>query len=216
MNHYKNILFDLDGTLIDSKQGVLSCVKKTFADLNFPLPSEKRLDGFMGPPLEYCFTQVCGLNWEQAAQAIKVYRRYYEGGGIYDAKVYNGMTQLLKELKSAGCKLGVATSKNQRFAGIVLKHCEIFDCFDTVAGAPDNIEVKWLKKDSVEKAMGELAGANKHNTVLVGDRMFDAEGAKAAGINSIGVLFGYGTKAELESSSFNAIAVDIKSLSELL
>jgi phosphoglycolate phosphatase len=216
MNHYTNILFDLDGTLIDSKHGVLSCVKKTFADLNFSLPPENRLDGFMGPPLEYCFTQVCGLNWEQASQAIKVYRRYYEGGGIYDAKVYSGMTQLLKELKSAGCRLGVATSKSQRFAVIVLKHCGILDYFDTVAGAPDNIEVKWLKKDSVEKAMGELAGANKHNTVLVGDRVFDAQGAKEAEIDSIGVLFGYGTKAELEASPFKVIAVDIKSLSELL
>ncbi len=214
--NYKNILFDLDGTLIDTKHGVLACAKKALIELNQPLPSEKRLDGFMGPPLEYCFTQVCGLSSVQTISAIKVFRRYYEGGGIYDAKVYDGIPELLKKLKDAGFRLGVATSKNQKFAGIVLRHCGISDYFDTVAGAPDNIEVKWQKKDSVKKAMEAIAGANYQNTVLIGDRLFDAQGAQAAGIASIGVLFGYGTKDELEASPFTAIAEDINSLSELL
>jgi phosphoglycolate phosphatase len=216
MNNYKNILFDLDGTLIDSKDGVLGCVRKAFADLDIPFPTGKNLDAFMGPPLEYCFTQVCGIEWEQAAKAIKIYRQYYESGGIYDVKVYDGITTMLEVLKSAGCKLGVATSKNERFAGIVLKHCGILDYFDAVAGAPDNMEVKWLKKDSVEKAMGELEGANKQNTVLIGDRIFDAEGAKAAEIDSIGVLYGYGTRVELEASPFKNIVEDITQLMELL
>jgi phosphoglycolate phosphatase len=216
MHHYRNILFDLDGTVIDSKHGVLACVRKTFAELGLTLPDESQLDGFMGPPIDECFTQVCGISKEQTAAAIKVYRRYYEGGGIYDVKLYYGIEKLLCDLKAGGCRLGIATSKNQRMAGIVLRHCGIFEYFDTIAGEPDNISEKWFKKDSVKKAVAELGDADLHRYVLVGDRRFDAEGAAAAGIDSIGVLFGYGCSDELENSPFTFIAKDIKHLKELL
>jgi phosphoglycolate phosphatase len=216
MNHYSNILFDLDGTLLDTKSGVLGSVKKTFADLSLTLPSDEQLDGFMGPPLEQCFTVVCGLSLEQAQKAMSVYRRYYEGGGIYDAKPYDGMVTLLAQLRDAGCRLGVATSKNYRLACIVLKYFGLDSFFNCISGTPDDIVTTWSKKDSIIKAMSELAGATSKDTVLVGDRKFDAQGASEAGIDAIGVLFGYGKIDELEASPFKALAADIVKLRELL
>lgn len=216
MHNYSNILFDLDGTLLKTDSGVLNCVRKTFNDLGFELPPEGKLRSFMGPPLEDCFTKVCGLSWEQTAKAISAFRSYYEDGGLYDAKVYDGMEDFLKLLKDKGCSLAVATSKNEKFAKMVLKHFGIYDYFDTLAGAPGNIEIKWTKRDSVLKAMKALTRADSKNTVLIGDRKFDAYGAKEAGIDSIGVLYGYGTREEIMSCPFAGIAEDIDDLKNLL
>jgi phosphoglycolate phosphatase len=216
INHYKNILFDLDGTLIDTKSGVLGSLKKTMEELSLPLPPENRLISFLGPPLEQCFKDVCGLSEEQTQKAVTVFRGHYGGGGLYDFEIFEGIEELLAQLKKEGRILGVATSKNQRFAKIVMDHCGLGDFFDVVAGAPDSIETSWDKKDSVLKAMGAIRGADFSNTVLVGDRKFDAQGAAEAGIDAIGVLYGYGNAEELEASHFTAIAADIKQLHKLL
>jgi phosphoglycolate phosphatase len=216
MNHYTNILFDLDGTLINTKSGVLGSVKKAFEALSLTPPPDDVLEGFMGPPLSDCFTEVCGLDTEQAKTAVQVFRRYYESGGVYDAAPYAGVKELLNALKSAGRALGVATSKNHRFAGIVLAHCGLAEFFDSVAGAPDSLDPPWTKKDSIITAMASLPGADAENTVLVGDRKFDAYGAQEAGIDAIGVLFGFGKAAELEKSPFVCIAKDVDALRALL
>jgi phosphoglycolate phosphatase len=216
MNRYHNILFDLDGTLIDTKYGVINSVKKTLHDLSLPIPSDEHLEGFIGPPLEQCFMEVCGLSFEQTQKSMPIYLRYYRDGGIYDAKPYDGMAELLRQLQDAGCRLGVATSKKQRSACIMLKHFGLDVFFDGIAGAPENSKAMWTKKDSVLLAMSGFDGANAENTVLVGDRKFDAQGASEAGIDAIGVLFGYGKIDELEASPFKAIAADIVSLRELL
>lgn len=216
MNRYKNILFDLDGTLIDTKSGVLGSVKKAFDNLSLPLPSDERLESFMGPPLELCFTDVCGLSHEQAQKAMSVYRHYYEGGGVYDAKPYDGIVELLTKLHGNGYKLGVATSKSQHLATIVLNHFSLDEFFDTVAGAPTSIETPWTKKDSILKAMSALSGATTANTVLIGDRKFDAHGASEAGIDAIGVLFGYGKADEIYASHFSAIAADVQNIQDML
>lgn len=214
--NYTNILFDLDGTLLNTKPGVIGSVKKAFRDLGFTLPPEDELDAFMGPPLVDCFTQVCKLSPEQAQVAMKVYRGYYENGGMFNAIPYDGIPELLKTLKDKGFRLGVATSKCRRLACEVLKHFELSDFFDTVAGAPDDFKAEWTKKDSVVSAMKALPGADKSNTVLIGDRKFDAEGASEAGIDSIGVLFGFGKIEELEAYPFTKIVDDVAQLKELL
>lgn len=210
MNHYKNILFDLDGTLIETKPGVISSLKKASEELKFTLPPDKELDAFMGPPISECFTNVCGLDPEQTELAIATFRKYYEGGGVYNAKAFDGIADLLRDLRKAGFALGVATSKHEKFAGIVLRHCGILDYFDTVAG--DQPGIPWTKTDSIKKAMADIKGADTQNTVLVGDRKFDALGAEAAGIDSIGILYGYGKADEIYASPFSAVLKDIAEL----
>lgn len=214
--NYTNILFDLDGTLLNTKPGVIGCVKKAFEDLALTLPPEDELDAFLGPPLVDCFTQVCGLPYGQAETAAKLYRRYYENGGMFNARPYDGIPELLKTLKGKGFRLGVATSKCRRLACEILKHFELLDFFDTVAGAPDDFRVEWAKKDSILSAMKALPGADKSNTVIIGDRKFDAEGAKTAGIDSIGVLFGFGKEDEIKACGFTKIAADVEQLKKLL
>jgi phosphoglycolate phosphatase len=216
MNRYKNILFDLDGTLLDTKSGVLGSVKKAFADLSIALPPEEELENFMGPPLEQCFTEVCKLSLEQAYKAMSVYRRYYEDSGIFDARPYEGIMELLANLRGKGYCLGVATSKSQRLACAVLEHFDLDGYFETIAGAPEGTQTLWSKKDSVLKAMSALTAASAANTVLVGDRKYDAKGADDAGIDAIGVLFGYGKIDEIEASRFKMIAADIPQLQKLL
>lgn len=214
--NYTNILFDLDGTLLNTKAGVIGSVKKAFNDLSLTLPPEDELDGFMGPPLVDCFTQVCRLSTQQTQKAMKVFRSYYEDSGMFNAQPYDGIAKLLENLKNKGYRLGVATSKCQRLACVILKHFELYDFFDTVAGAPDDFKAEWTKKDSVLSAMKAFIGADKLNTVLIGDRKFDAEGASEAGIDSIGVLFGFGKVDELEASPFTKIVANVAQLQELL
>jgi phosphoglycolate phosphatase len=214
MNRYNYLLFDLDGTLIDTKNGVLSCVKQAFTDLSYPLPSDDRLNGFMGPPLEQCFTKVCGLSDEQTKKALDGYVKYYLGGGIYKSVAFDGIAELLSKLEAAGYNLGVATSKSQQCADIVLKHCKIDKYFKTVVGAPNTISIPWTKKDSIVKAMSFFPKANKNNTVLIGDRKFDAYGADEVGIDSIGVLFGYGSKDEV-NSCFKTVVETVDDLGSL-
>lgn len=215
MSRYSTILFDLDGTLLATKRGVIASVAKTFDELSYKLPPDNKLDGFMGPPLDLCFIDVCGLTPEQAETAIKTYRRIYEESGLFDADVYEGIPQLLCELKAKGYKLGVATSKYLRFALDVLKHFGLYDYFDAVCGEPAN-NSKWTKKDSILSCIAQIDSAAVNNTVLIGDRKFDAVGAKEAGIDSIGVLYGYGSYEELSESSFCSIAKTVDEFATLL
>lgn len=216
MIRYKYILFDLDGTLLDTKPGVLGSVKKAFKELSLPIPSDERLNGFMGPPLDVGFSQICGLDAEATQKATLVFRRYYEGGEMFNAKPYDGIPELLADLKAAGCRLFVATSKYELFAEILVKHFGLDRYFEAIAGAPKNISVPWLKKDSINKALEGISDANRDNTIIVGDRKFDAAGAKSAGISSVGVLFGYGKLDELEASGFDKIVDDIAALRNFL
>lgn len=215
MSRYTTILFDLDGTLLATKRGVIGSVAKAFKELSYKLPPENELGGFMGPPLDRCFIDVCGLTPQETEKAIKVYRRIYEESGMFIADIYEGIPKLLCNLKAKGYKLGVATSKSLRLSRVVLKHFGLYDYFDAIGGTPDN-DNAWTKKDSIVAAIEAIHGANAKNAVLIGDRKFDAIGAKEAGIDSIGVLYGYGSFEELSESPFCSIAKNVEELKTLL
>lgn len=205
MGKYKTILFDLDGTLADSKPGVMWSLLSAMRDLGIEAPPKDRWDELLGPPLKKCFTDICGLAPEPAEKAVTVYRSYYQSKGLYNVSAYKGIDAVLKALHDKGYKLGVATSKAVDYAYIVLDAIGLSDYFDVVAGPP----LKGLnetKADSIRRAMGQLPGSDHDNTVLIGDRMYDAQGAKDAGIGFIGVLYGYGTRQELSAYSPEALA----------
>lgn len=208
------VLFDLDGTLLATKRGVIGCVKEAFRELNYKLPPYDELDAFMGPPLKECFSDVCRLAPDKIPETIKVYRKYYEDHGMFDADIYDGMLDLLKELKDKGFHLGVATSKCLRISRVVLDHFDLTKYFEAIGGAPDT--GVWTKTDSIKLAMKDIKTSSKENTVLIGDRKFDALGADEAGIDSYGVLFGYGSRDELENSPFKKIAATVKDLREMI
>ena len=213
---YDTVLFDLDGTLIDTKPGVLRSARTVTAMLGVPVPEEKQLVKFLGPPLHVCFTDVIGMSPELADKAIPLFRRdLIESGNAFDCEPFPGIPELLSKLKSAGIKLGVATSKVTPLAIKVLGKNGLLDYFLTVSGSPAD-DPSFTKSDSVRGAVDNIPGAEYPRTVLVGDRHYDAQGAAGAGVDSIGVLYGYGAREEILSGGFTHIFRSVGDLTDFL
>lgn len=207
MYHY--ILFDLDGTLTDPKEGITNSVAYALKYYGI-IENPDKLVPFIGPPLHESFMVYYGFEEDKAMEAVEKYREYFADRGIFENKLYLGTETLLKTLKAEGKKLALATSKPQVFAQQILEHFHIDSYFDVVAGS--NLDGSRTKKSEViEEVFARFAALNgqlpdKTEYVMVGDRLHDIEGAKAAGIESIGVTFGYGGRKELSEAGADFIA----------
>lgn len=191
---YDTVLFDLDGTLSESGEGILYAVRKIFEETNRELPDEKELAAFIGPPM-YDSLIRCGFSHEEAEQGVVIYKKHFVDKGIYMQKVYDGIPQVLVALKNSGRKLAVATSKFEPFSRKIIKMLGLEEYFDFVGGATSGPERR-TKAKVIEYTI-EFLGAEAERTVLIGDTRFDAKGAKEAGVHFIGCLYGYGTKKEM-------------------
>ncbi|MCQ2548645.1 MAG: HAD family hydrolase [Lachnospiraceae bacterium] len=202
---YQTILFDLDGTLTDPGEGITNSV--TYALEKFEIKNEDRsqLYKFIGPPLKDSFMEFYGFSEEDALKAIAYYRERFREKGMFENKVYDGIVELLSKLKHAGKKLIVATSKPEEFTLTILKHFDLLQYFDFVAGATMDGS-RSEKEEIIHYALEHCQIENLDETVMVGDRKFDILGAKTNGIDSIGVLFGYGSLEELEIAGATYIA----------
>ena len=204
---YKYILFDLDGTLTDPGLGITNSVMYALKKFDITVNDRTSLYKFIGPPLRESFETFFGFTPEQSELAVKYYREYFADTGLFENTVYDTIPELLKELKELGRTLIVATSKPEVFAVRILKHFGLYDHFDIVAGAAlDNSRNR--KADVICCAMKQCGAAQKTETVMVGDRMHDIIGAKENGIDSVGVLYGYGDMAELQNAGADHIAVE--------
>jgi phosphoglycolate phosphatase len=214
---FSTVLFDLDGTLIDTKPGVLRSVRTTLRELGVPEPEEKQLIKFLGPPLKVCFTEIIGLGPDDADRAMAIFRHdLIESGNAFDCNVYPGMPELLGRLRDGGVKLGVATSKLESLAVKILAKKGIAEYFGAVSGSPID-DPAFTKADSIRGAVARIPGARADRTcALVGDRLYDAGGAKQAGITGIGVGYGFGSPQEIASAGFDLTAADMGALSSLL
>ena len=207
---YRWAFFDLDGTLVDSGEGITNSVAFALRHFGMTAPKEE-LYRFIGPPLVDSFMRFYGFSREQAGEAVDVYRIRYREVGVHENILYPGIRELLDELVSAGVRPVLATSKPEVFANIVLRDMEIADRFYFVAGAElDDAEGRKrklrLNKDEVVAYALASCGARPDETVMIGDREYDIEGAKKNGVGSIGVLFGYGSREELENAGADYIA----------
>ena len=203
---YEVVFLDLDGTITDSKPGVLTSVKYALRKMGKPIPSEAELNNFIGPPLVDSFEKYCGMNNEEANRATDIYREYYVGqDGLFDAVVYDGVEEMLKTLNAAGKRVIVATAKPEEMAQSVLAHFNLTQYFEYIAGASMD-ETRNNKTEVIKYALeiGDITDLSQ--VVMVGDRHHDMEGAAANGIGSIGVLYGYGDEAELIGSGAGALA----------
>lgn len=208
------ILFDLDGTLVESGPGVTASVRHALADLGEPIPAAAELDRFIGPPLADSFRDVCGLDPVRVTAAIAAYREYYAEHGQFDACLYPGVPELLDGLGRAGRTLAVATSKASVFAESVLEHFALRHHFRVVVGAElDGTRVR--KADILQVALERL-DMPVEGAVLVGDRYHDVFGAGTVGIPCIGVLWGYGSADELRSAGASALVATPADLLALL
>jgi phosphoglycolate phosphatase len=210
------ILFDLDGTLTDSGPGILNSLQYALEDQGIEPPQHEQMRTYLGPPLAVTFREVFGMNEQQVTQAIDKYRERYHDVGLFENSVYEGVPELLAELQAAGLRLVTATSKPEYSATRILQHFELDQYFEFIgAAALDG------SRDSKSLVIGHtLENTNthpdSHNMVMIGDRHHDVHGAREHGIDTIGVLWGYGDAEELTSAGAIDITGDAASLKNLL
>jgi phosphoglycolate phosphatase len=214
---YSNVFFDLDGTLTQSEFGIIEGAKRALTHFGIDCSDTEKLKEFIGPPLYVTFHEGYGLSEEDSNEAIRIYREYYTAKGVYQAPLYDGIFDLLTDLKKSGRKVMMTTSKPFALATTVAKNNEIFDLFDGIIG-PDLNEKNPSKTVLILKAMDNLGLGedDREKTVMVGDRFYDIEGANETGIDSIGVLYGYGSKEELQKAGATHLAEDVAALRKLL
>ncbi len=214
MNKYDYIAFDLDGTLTDPEHGLIEAFIYAFKKMGVTDYGDREsLRRFIGPSLYVVWQDEFGFDSDTVIEAIEKFREYYNIYGWWDNRVYTGIPEMLSELKARGKKLILATSKPEGTAKKIMSLFELDRYFDFIGGAAgDNRDHKW---EVLSYSMRE-SGASPDNTVLVGDRMYDADGAQKCGVDSVGVLWGHGSEEELNSSDFNHIVKTPDQLLELL
>lgn len=211
---FKYILFDLDGTLTDSKEGIIKCVQYALKEIGIDEPDLNKLLPFIGPPLVWSFMNYYGLSENEAKKAVEKYRVRFSKVGLFENGVYEGIHNMLEKLTENGKVLAVATSKPYFFAEKILKKYDLEKYFDVVIGSElDGTRGK--KSEVIEDALIKLSidENKKKDVVMVGDREHDIIGAKDNGIKSVGVLFGYSAQDELSDAGADYI---VSSVCELL
>lgn len=209
---YTTMLFDLDGTLTNPGLGITNSVAYALKKYGIDVKDRTELYKFIGPPLLNSFQDYYGFSEEQAVQAVEYYREYYQKTGIYENYVYEGIPELLKELTAEGIALLVATSKPEPFARLIMEHYHLAEYFIYIAGATMDNKTRVKKADVIRYAMQNCEAGDKEKLVMVGDRKHDILGAKEVGIDSVGVLFGYGDREELEQAGATYIAETVEAI----
>ena len=208
----KTVLFDLDGTLTDSGEGIINCAIPALEHFGLPIPSREEMRVFVGPPLHETF-QRFGVPADKTEEAIRVYRSRYIPTGMFENTPYPGIKELLETLKKENYTLYVATSKPEEMSVTILERFGLAPYFDRICGA--SIDSSRSTKDAVIAYLLEQSGA-KEDMVMVGDTKYDVLGAKAHGIPAIGVSWGYGSVDEMEEAGAIGIADTMEQLLELI
>ena len=212
---YKYILFDLDGTLTDPGLGITNSVMYALKKFNIEVEDRASLYKFIGPPLLDSFQIYYGMSKEESELALKYYREYFRPHGLYENEVYGGVEELLKTLKAHGKTIILATSKPEEFAVEILRHFQLDKYFDFVAGT--TMDEKRVKKaDVITYALESCKVADLDTAIMVGDREHDVLGAKQVGLESIGVLYGYGDLEELNNAGASYIAKDAEDILKIV
>ena len=201
--NYDVILFDLDGTLTDSAEGILNSVIYALERMCVSYDSKESLRCFIGPPLQTSFRDYCGFSEKQVSEAVQTFREYFREKGIYENMVYENIPEMLNALCDAGFTLAVATSKPEAFAKQILLRFDLAKYFKVIAGATmDGTD----KPTVIREALARLNVKPSPRVLMVGDREHDVLGAKEVGIRSLGVLYGYGSEKELTEAGAEYIA----------
>ncbi len=199
MREFDTILFDLDGTLTDSAPGVMNSFHYALSSFGIEPESHLELKRVVGPPLKYSFTVTYGVPVERFQEIMKYYLEYYLPKGMFENSVYPGVEDMLSRLRSAGFRLVVASSKWQYGVDQVMGHFGLDKYFDFMGGSEEKVG-RIEKSDVIRYIMDTLAITAPDRVLMVGDRMYDVEGAGELGIRTAGVLWGYGTREELKSA----------------
>ncbi|MBE6561901.1 MAG: HAD family hydrolase [Ruminococcaceae bacterium] len=208
------ILFDLDGTLTDPGLGITNSILYALGKMGFPKPPRENLYPFIGPPLTESFQKYCGMTAAQAEEALRLYREYFSVTGLFENSVYDGIPEMLASLRNAELRLCLATSKPEIYARRIVERFDLAPYLDFVGGATLSGE-RNAKADVIAYVLNET-GTAADQTIMVGDRRHDVEGAAVHRIPAIGVLWGYGDETELRTAGAAQIASDPGELARLI
>lgn len=194
MNRYDLVIFDVDGTILDTSEGVISAIKHTIAEMGVDMLSDEALAGFIGPPIQDSFAKAYGIDGDILQDIASVFRSYYKEVDLFKAAPYEGIYEVFRELMKRKIMIGIATYKREDYAITLLKHFG-FDRYTGNMHGGDH-ENKLKKKDIIELCILESGITDKNKIVMIGDTNHDAIGAELVGIDFIGVTFGFGFKSE--------------------
>lgn len=211
----KYILFDLDGTLSDSAPGITKSVAYALEKFGF-VRDYRELGYFVGPPLSEVFMSKYGMSEEESDRAIKLFRERFEKTGIFENTAYDGIGEMLLKLSKSGKKLILATSKPEKYAKLIVERYGFTNYFHFIGGATMDEKVRTKKDEVISYCLSECNISKDDECIMVGDRMHDVEGAAKFGINTVGVLYGYGTREELEKAGACHICETVSDLTEFL
>lgn len=212
---YKYILFDLDGTLIEPKEGITKCVAYALNKFGIKVKNLDDLTVFIGPPLIDSFMKYYNMSLDDAKLAVKFYRERFQVNGILECELYKNVEETLKKLKKENKILLIATSKPEDFTNSILKRLDIYKYFDLIVGA--TLDGSRGEKSGVIKyALDQINIIDLSEVIMVGDRMFDIFGAKKNNIDSIGVSYGYAIDNELFESNPTFIVNDIEDIIDII
>lgn len=220
---FRYLLFDLDGTLTDPKEGITTSVQYALHGIGIEEPDREKLTSFIGPPLKESFMEFYHLKEEQAEKAVEIYREWFAPKGMYQNRIYVGIAEMLCRLKAAGKVLAVASSKPEVFVKKILKYFGVYELFDVIVGSGlDGTGTG--KEEVVEKTLERLFSEKTDDakkkallqTVMIGDRKFDVAGGKRHGLYTAGCAYGYAGKGELEEAGADDIVHTVPELERLL
>ena len=192
------LFFDLDGTLTESAPGIIRSAKYALSHFGMA-PSDEIMMKFIGPPLLESFGNLCGLNEKDSREAIRLYREYFAEKGMFENSVYDGVYEMLEALRAQGKTLAVATSKPEVYAKKILDHFHLTEYFSHISGAELD-HVKMTKADVLRNAVHATGLSDLRRGLMIGDRKHDVEGGNELGMETLGVLYGYGSQEELISA----------------
>lgn len=214
-NKYSYVLFDLDGTVTDPEEGITKSVQYALQHFSIEVQERRELYKFIGPPLKDSFMEFYGFTEQQAGEALLKYRERFEVTGWRENVVYDGMEKLLRHLRRRGKRIMLATSKPEVFAEQILVYFGLRDYFDFVGGASLDGRRNY-KADVIRYVLDANGVSSREKTVMVGDRKFDILGAKEFGLETVGVLYGYGDREELTTAGADHLVGSVAELEALL
>ena len=218
---YQYLLFDLDGTLTDSAEGIIKCVQYAAEKMGVDFKEAEELRVFVGPPLSESFPKVYGFSEEETKQAIVYYRERFKPIGMFENALYDGIPQMLKTMKDNGKINLIASSKPEAFVKTILEHFDIAQYFDVIVGASMD-DSRNTKEAVIEEALSQLKSMDQYGQyaddkcVMIGDRKYDINGAKFFGLRSIGVSYGFAPEGELEEAEADVIVDTVEELTQVL
>lgn len=211
----KNYFFDLDGTLTDSADGIINSVLYSLKTFGIEETDRESLRSFVGPPLKDSFMERYGFSPKQAEEALLRFRERFASIGIFENLPYEGIRELLSELHFRGDRVILATSKPEEFAKRILDHFDLTPYFDHICGANMDESHRVEKEDVLQYALEE-SGADPGASFMIGDRKYDVEAGRKLGFSTVGVLYGYGSREELEAAGADMLCETVEQLKEVL